>query len=256
MVANEKLPLKDKWKVESFTEPGKFYNIEKFGDEYVCDCPSFENRHVECKHIKRIKENIDIEAISGDKGTKKTIESKDEYEMRTKTGIPLDIAISGLQKEIRRGNLENAVFFVQDLVLAGFIRYAWRRLMIISAEDCGADPVATVLVNACYQNDVISSQNFKSGKNNEGVLISQATVYLARCLKNRINDDIWCYLLERRKDGAKPEVKDYFIDQHTKEGKKMGRGEDYWFKEASKIVNEKGVNPYAKKMEDLHYGND
>lgn len=126
--------------------------------------------------------------------------------------------------------------------------------MIISAEDCGADPVATVLVNACYQNDVISSQNFKNGKSNEGVLISQATVYLARCPKNRINDDIWCFLLGKRKKGGKPEVKDYFFDEHCKKGREMGRGEDYWFKESSKLVNEKGVNPYKEKLEKMYYG--
>jgi len=255
MVAQEELQLRNSWRVESFTEPGKFYEVKRIENEWTCTCPSFQKRHMECKHIKRVKENTDINSLPNSKGTKNKIESKGDYEMRTKSGIPLDIAVSGLQKEIRRANVENAVFIVQDLVLAGFIRYAWRRLMIIAAEDCGADPSATILVNACYQNDVASSQNFKNGKSNEGVLISQATVYLARCLKNRINDDIWCYLLEKRKAGAKPEVKDYFIDQHTEKGRKMGRDDDYWFKEASKIENEKGPNPYAKKMEELYYKN-
>ena len=173
-----------------------------------------------------------------------------EFQLRTKSGIPLDLAISGLQKEIRRGNVENAVFLVQDLVLAGFIRYAYRRLAIIAAEDCSADPLATIMVHACYENDRMSSQDFK--KANEGVCITQAVVYLCRCKKSRFCDDLWCYLMEMRKRGAKPEVKDYFKDGHTKAGREMGRGEEYWFRESSKIVNEEGENPYRAKLMELY----
>ena len=237
------------WKVESFTEPGKFYTVTKNGEEYTCTCPSFQNRHIECKHIKRLKADIDLSF--GAKPKKKKIESKGEYEMRTKSGIPLDIAVSGLQKEIRRGNTENAVFLVQDMVLAGFIRYAYRRLMIIAAEDCGADPIPTMAVHACYENDRISSQDFKNGKGNEGVLITQAVVSLCKSKKNRINDDLWCYLLKIRKDGEKPEVKDYFIDEHTAEGREKGRGDDFWYRESSKLENKAGKNPYEEKLKKI-----
>ena len=180
-------------------------------------------------------------------------EEKMGFRLKTKSGIDLDIAVSGLQKEIRRGNVENAVFLVQDLVLAGFIRYAYRRLAIIAAEDCSTDPMATVVVHACYENDRISSQDFKTGTDNEGVCITQAVVYLANCKKSRLCDDLWCYLLEMRKRGAKPEIKDYFKDQHTLIGRQMGRGEEYWFKESSKLVNEEGENPYRRKLEKMFH---
>lgn len=252
MVAQGGLPLKTNWKVESFTEPGKFYNVERFGEEWICDCPSFQNRHVECKHIKRVKENTDIDPLSNQKEAKKTIESKDKYEMKTKSGIPLDLAVSGLQKEIRRGNTENAAFLVQDMVLAGFIRYAYRRLMIIAAEDCGADPIPTMAVHACYENDRVSSQDFKNGKGNEGVLITQAVVSLCKSKKNRINDDLWVYLLRIRKDGQSPIVKDYFKDKHTKEGKAMGRGLGYWFSEGCKLNNMAGENKYDDMLRKLY----
>lgn len=228
----------EEWKVESFTTPGKIYTVRRQVDKFTCDCPAFKKSKKECKHTLKVQ------------GKKP---ANDDYEMMTKSGIPLDIAVSGVQKEIRRGNVENAVFLVQDLVLAGFIRYAYRRLAIVAAEDCGADPMATMMVHACWENDVLSSQNFKNSKGNEGVCITQATVYLAKCKKNRLNDDLWCYLLERRKHGGKPVLGDYFLDQHTKAGRMKGRGEDYWFKEASKLENEEGKNPYREKMEILFY---
>lgn len=72
------LSLRTKWKVESFTEKGRFYNVEKFGEEWICDCPSFENRHIECKHIKKIKADTNLE--SGSELEK--VESKSKFEMR------------------------------------------------------------------------------------------------------------------------------------------------------------------------------
>jgi len=229
--------MKDKeHKIESFTTPGKFYVVKEENGKFSCTCPAFEKRRKECKHIRKVL------------GKK----NNDEYEMRSKSGIPLDICVSGLQKEIRRSNVKNAVFLVQDLVLAGFIRYAYRRLAIIASEDAGANPMATMMVHACYENDRMSTQEFKKG--NEGVLITQAVVYLCKSKKNRLNDDLWQYLLAIRKKGEKPEVKDYFKDELTKIGRQMGRSEDYWYRESSKLVNEEGENPYRAKLQKIWVG--
>jgi len=250
-MVQQDLALKQKWQVESFTEPDKFYTVIKTDEGYTCTCPAFINRHEDCKHIQRVIEDTDLEGESEKSKTKEKIESKGEYEMRTKSGISLDVAVSGLQKEVRRGNIENAVFLVQDMVMAGFIRYAWRRLMIIAAEDCGADPIPTMAVHACYENDKMSSQDFKNGKGNEGVLITQAVVFLCKSKKNRFNDDLWCYLLKIRKDGQKPIVKDFFLDEHTEKGREMGRKEDYWYRESSKLENKTGENPYEKLLKEM-----
>lgn len=82
------LSLKTEWKVESFTEKGKFYTVEKFGEEFICDCPSFEYRHIECKHIKKVKNDIDLEfgGKSGKAETKKP-SNKTEYSLIYKKNI-------------------------------------------------------------------------------------------------------------------------------------------------------------------------
>jgi hypothetical protein len=77
---------RNSWKVESFTEKGKFYTVEKFGEEWICDCPSFEHRHIECKHIKKVKEDIDLEFGSKSEG-KEEMKAKEYIRVNIKKMI-------------------------------------------------------------------------------------------------------------------------------------------------------------------------
>src|SRR3989338_6716426 len=74
------------------------------------------------------------------------------FELRTKNSHPLDEVVSGLQKAIRRGLENRALYFMCEMVEGGFAGYFWRRIGIISIEDIGlADPLAPVVVNSLAQ---------------------------------------------------------------------------------------------------------
>jgi len=260
MVANGNLPLRNKWKVESFTEPGKFYNIEKFGEEFICDCPSFQNRHMECKHIKRLKEALDIESKSNNnlitnaktKPSDYNSEKKEyKFEAKTKNGYPLDEVVSALQKAIRRGEMEMAFYWMYELYEGGFCKYLFRRLMVISIEDCGAiNPVAPIIVNNCYEmakNTIDMSANI-NWKNVDVFFPSMAVWHLVKFPKNREIDFVTEVVNNKRKKGWKPEVPDVAVDEHTKRGRKLGRNYRDFLVHGSAVANEKviGNNKYKK----------
>jgi replication-associated recombination protein RarA len=69
--------------------------------------------------------------------------------LTTKNGYELGRVISAIQKGIRRQDARIAGFFAMEAHISGFGAYAWRRLLIISAEDCAA--LVTSEVMALYQ---------------------------------------------------------------------------------------------------------
>ncbi|MCK4514261.1 MAG: hypothetical protein KAU31_03335, partial [Spirochaetaceae bacterium] len=82
------------------------------------------------------------------------IDSDPWVEITTHSGFPADQVISAIQKEIRRGNTENAVLLAHEMVLTGpaLEDYLWKRLMVISVEDVGfGEPTAPVLINSLHQ---------------------------------------------------------------------------------------------------------
>lgn len=93
---------RNSWKVESFTEKGKFYTVERFGEELICDCPSFEYRHIECKHIKKVKSDIDLEFGSkSEKAEIKKPSNKAGYSLTYKK----DIIKALLKNTIKQQNI-------------------------------------------------------------------------------------------------------------------------------------------------------
>ena len=269
MVAQGDLLHKTKWKVESFTEPGKFYNVEKFGEEFICDCPSFEHRHLECKHIKKVKNDIDIEGVSGNGPATKTNtkkkkhsrpypeEEKEEFEAKTISGYPLDEVVSALQKAIRRGQMEMAVFWMYELYQGGFCKYLFRRLMTIAIEDCGAaNPGVTILVNSCYQmakNTVEMSPNI-NWKNVTEFYPLMAVWHLVKSQKSREVDNVGEVVLAKRKQGWLPKVPDEALDQHTKRGRQMGKKDRDFYTDGWLVANEKVIdgNKYKKMVLEMN----
>jgi replication-associated recombination protein RarA len=66
-------------------------------------------------------------------------------------GYPLDEIVSALQKEIRRGKTEEAMWYAVELNRSGYGGYCWRRLMVVATEDVGVgDPMAAVQVAALW----------------------------------------------------------------------------------------------------------
>lgn len=144
--------------------------------------------------------------------------SKDErYDLRVKSGCRLDVAISALQKAIRRGDEERALFYAIDVHEGGYYKYVWKRLGVIASEDIGiADSSIQVLVQAC---SAAFEKTVRKGQGGETTILAHAVLAMCRAPKNRMCDDAACLMLRRLDDGDFPDPGVAAIDCHTAPGK-------------------------------------
>src|SRR3989344_1327801 len=137
------------------------------------------------------------------------------FELRTKSGYRLDEGVSALQKAIRRGQEERAMYWACEMFESGFVKYLWRRLSVIVLEDIG-DPLAVILINSLAQ----SSERINKKDYTEALHPAMAVMYLCRAPKSREVD----YMLEivdhKRKLGQKLELFDSDLDVHTELGRR------------------------------------
>ncbi len=160
------------------------------------------------------------------------------FELRTKSGLPLDAVVSALQKAIRRGIEERALYFMHEMIESGFVKYFWRRITIIAIEDIGlADPQAIVLINALCQSNERVNRKFYQDTYCPGM----AVLYLCRAPKSREVDYALDYVETKRKTGQlKLEPNSIDLDCHTEAGretlKKKAKEEEKGYEN---LVNEK-----------------
>lgn len=158
------------------------------------------------------------------------------YELKTHGGYRLDEVTSALQKCIRRGVEEESLFWALEMSDSGFGQYLWRRLMVIAAEDIGlADPQALTLTVSGWLATKEATKSFTQPPGMKTEFLGMALLYLCRAAKNREGDDFICYLMARRQRGLRLTVPDFALDEHTERGRQMGRGEEFWQEESSKL---------------------
>ncbi|HUF38784.1 MAG TPA: hypothetical protein VMN57_09695 [Anaerolineales bacterium] len=153
----------------------------------------------------------------------------------TQNGLAADQVISALQKEIRRGNTENAVLLAYEMVSTSpeLEAYLWYRLKVISVEDIGfGDPMAPVLLDSLDR----MASGF-SGVAGEKVLFAlHAVRYLCECRKDRSSDELAIWVKRAVASGeARPEIPDYALDMHTAAGQAMGRSYRHFLEEGAQI---------------------
>jgi len=153
----------------------------------------------------------------------------------TINGYLIDEVVSALQKDIRRGNTEQACYWAYELLSTN--KYTqdkfWERMFVISAEDVGlANVNAVVIINALYQGYKIVDRNRGDAK----MLGMLATWFLSKQKKDRTIDDL--YLCFKNNLLPKPKIPEYAIDKHTEKGKELGRGFEHFFKVGAKLNNE------------------
>lgn len=178
-------------------------------------------------------------------------------EIRTKHGHPLDEVTSALQKSIRRGLEEEAMYWACELSESGYGQYLWKRLMVISSEDIGiADPMALVLTTCGWLATKGSTSSFTKPPGMRTEFVGPVILYLARSKKSREGDDFCWYIMERRQRGWKVAIPDFAVDDHTERGRRLKRGRRFWFEEASKLANMVVIegNKYAAKVRELFAG--
>jgi replication-associated recombination protein RarA len=164
--------------------------------------------------------------------------------VKTHEGYQADEVISALQKDIRRGNIDRAVFWAFELCLSGkeFQDKLWERLVTIAVEDIGlANPMASVVIQQLRKAFYLKFER-------EGDRFLQAlcaTAYLAQSKKDRYLDEIKNFFILEK---PKYDIPDYALDKHTEKGKALGRGDEHFWKVASRLVpEEKTRNKYYLK---------
>jgi replication-associated recombination protein RarA len=157
-----------------------------------------------------------------------------------------DEVVSSLQKSIRRGLEDDALYWAVELDESGWGEYCWSRLFTILSEDVGlAAPGLAAEVRALYEN-WISLRKRRRGRSSgratsqgaERLPLIHATLLLARAPKSQIvvNATVWHDHLVRSGIRAM-EVPDVALDKHTLEGKIKGRSWDHFLEESSLLAN-------------------
>ncbi|MCL5125313.1 MAG: hypothetical protein M1511_12600 [Deltaproteobacteria bacterium] len=139
------------------------------------------------------------------------------FELRTKSNLPLDQVVSGLQKAIRRGLEDRALYFMHEMIESGFIKYFWRRISVICIEDVGlANPNAPILVNSLAQmNERLNHRK----EIRDTYCPGMAVLYLCRAPKSREVDYALDWVDLKRKEGVVIEPEDFDLDCHTDLGR-------------------------------------
>jgi replication-associated recombination protein RarA len=149
-----------------------------------------------------------------------------------------DHVISALQKEIRRGNTENAALLAYEMILTSpaLEDYMWHRLKVISVEDIGfGDLMAPVIIQSLFQMTCACDRAIGERK----LFAVHAVRYLCQCEKDRSSDEMINWIIHASEKGkAMPVIPEYALDMHTAEGQSKGRGRRHFFDEASKTVPE------------------
>lgn len=176
------------------------------------------------------------------------------YRPFTQSGYPLDEIISALQKDIRRGNEEAALYWCLEM-MPRYEVYLWRRLIVICNEDIGiANPDILVQVQ------VLREQFFEfrtEGKDGTcRLILANAMLLMCRSPKARTADHFQRVVTQQwmndRGTGIKREIPDYALDKHTRRGHGMGRDLAQWVDEGCQLANQANVeDPYAELAQAL-----
>jgi replication-associated recombination protein RarA len=159
-------------------------------------------------------------------------------QVQTLRGFPADEIISALQKEIRRGNVENAVLIANEMIETSpeLEQKLWDRLCVISVEDVGfGDVQAPVLVATLRQ----MTHHFHRGEGDRALFAIHAVRFLALARKDRSSDEMYNWVRDGTANGTLgPIVPDYAVDMHTARGAAMGRGFHHFFTEGAHVAPE------------------
>jgi replication-associated recombination protein RarA len=151
-------------------------------------------------------------------------------------GIPVDQLVSVLQKDIRRGNVDNAVLAAYEMLTTSpeVAEHMWHRLKVIAVEDIGmGEPLAPVLLNSLHE-------NYRTATGGEQTMMAvHAVRVLAAAKKDRTSSEHTDLVIHQVESGdAVVSIPDYALCVHTKAGQEMGRGLLQWWENGAKVNNE------------------
>ncbi len=159
------------------------------------------------------------------------------YQMKTKNGYDFFEVSSAFQKSIRRGLEEEAIYWGLEFFESGFHKYAWKRMMVMAAEDVGlANPNLIVQIKSLVDTDEWIQKQDKE-KAPSILHFFLAVLLCVRSPKSRIVDNALIYYAKQRERGMRLEIPDYCLDKHTRRGKMRGKSWNDFYHNASKLNN-------------------
>ena len=161
-------------------------------------------------------------------------------------GIPVDQLVSVLQKDIRRGNVDNAVLAAYEMVStsAEVAEHLWRRLKLIAVEDVGMGaPLAPLLIECLHR-------NFQAVPGGDIMMAVHAVRFLAGAEKDRTSSEHADLVRTKVENGELVvQVPDYALCVHTRAGQEMGRGLVHWWDNGAPVVDELATADHSYRDE-------
>ncbi len=155
-------------------------------------------------------------------------------EVLTPGGFSCGEVASAMQKCIRRGLEEDALFWATELDLAGFGEYVWKRLRIITSEDVGlASPGLGAEIRALYDNWLDQRKKKDERHGPERLYLVHAVILLCRAPKSRLVDHALIVLYEGTRSAR--DIPDFALDKHTARGRRRRRGWKHFWSEGAKL---------------------
>ena len=157
------------------------------------------------------------------------------FNYQTRNGYNMFDMSSMLQKAIRRNDYSRAGFAARELYYS-YPKYLWKRLLVISAEDCLGALTEEIL--ALQKADEIVNKGRPKDSGHDLIFISKAVTMLCRALKNRdacyfacnfmtidakIDPDTIEHVDISECELDETGIPEYVYDKHTWKGKRMGR---------------------------------
>jgi replication-associated recombination protein RarA len=168
------------------------------------------------------------------------------YKVTTVNGHLLPEVVSALQKSIRRGRVDDALYWAVDMYLTGYDEYCWKRLRIMASEDVGpAEPHLPATVDALYRAYADLKKKKDEAHAPQRLMLVHAVILLAQAHKNRVVDHALIHHFGNHATLKRP-IPDYALDKHTAAGRRLGRGADHFFEEGIKLENEQGEDLYRE----------
>ena len=158
----------------------------------------------------------------------------------TVNGYRLDEVKSALQKAIRRGQEEEAMFWARELLESGKATALWQRLKVIAVEDCaGMEPIE--FVDHCASGASRCKEHLIFGL--------KAALELARCEKDRTVDDYATWFDHKlsvlHDNSVLYKIPEEAVDEHTRRGRRLGRSHATFYHVGAVLENE---GPYYDKQ--------
>jgi replication-associated recombination protein RarA len=147
----------------------------------------------------------------------------------------VDQLVSVLQKEIRRGHVDNAVLAAYEMhsTSAEVAAHLWRRLRVVAVEDVGLGaPLAPVLLRELQA-------DYEASGGTDWMQVVHAVRYLATAPKDRTSSEHAEYVRTMVEAGRLlVSVPDYALCVHTRAGQEMGRGLVHWWENGARVHHE------------------